>query len=439
MQPSVSSPSNLSREEIALIEVGHTTVSPSLARACVVAFVAMIMSAPLIEVVLAGRITGDASRTPWSILAALPRDVATGLWALPGEGAWARIIAANRTTLANLTSFESSLEDGSTLGRSLRPPAQLAMTRWLGAGNERVYPGREGWLFYRPDVEYLTGRGFLEPAALARRSRSGSERTTAIEPDPRKALLQLKSELDARGIALIVMPIPVKPTIHPGELAAPYRDRSTPLENPSHAALLEDLARAGLLVLDVSASLANAALAATQYLATDTHWRPESMELAAEALTAFIARHVSLPAVPDPGYRVERVEMQSTGDIVRMLDLPGDQTLYPTESVWLRRVLESDRQPWRPSRNADVLVLGDSFSNIYSLASMGWGDAAGLVAQVSYLLRRPVDRVVQNDQGAFATRSMLRQPGVDRLAGKRVVIYEFAARELAFGDWQILK
>jgi alginate O-acetyltransferase complex protein AlgJ len=122
-----------------------------------------------------------------------------------------------------------------------------------------------------------------------------------------------------------------------------------------------------------------------------------------------------------------------------MLDLPGGQTLYPTESVWLRRVLESDSQPWRPSRSADVLVLGDSFSNIFSLASMGWGDAAGLVEQVSYLLRRPVDRLVQNDQGAFATRSMLRQPGVDRLAGKRVVIYEFATRELAFGDWQILK
>lgn len=439
IQPSVSSPSNLSREEIALIELGHTTVSPTLARACVVAFVAMIMSAPLIEVVLAGRMTGDAFRTPWSILAALPRDVAIGLRALPGEGAWARIVAANRAALADLTLFESSLEDGSTIGRSLRPPAQLAMTRWLGAGNERVYPGRDGWLFYRPDVEYLTGRGFLEPAALARRSRSGSEWTTTIEADPRKALLQLETELGARGIALIVMPIPVKPAIHPGELAAAYRDRSTPLENPSYAELLEDLARAGLRVLDLSASLVGATSAATQYLATDTHWRPESMELAAEALTAFIARHVSLPAMPDPGYRVERVEVQSSGDIVRMLDLPIDQTLYPPESVWLRRVLEADGQPWRPSRNADVLVLGDSFSNIFSLASMGWGDSAGFIEQVSYLLRRPVDRIVQNDQGAFATRSMLRQPGVDRLAGKRVVIYQFAARELAFGDWQILK
>jgi alginate O-acetyltransferase complex protein AlgJ len=68
---------------------------------------------------------------------------------------------------------------------------------------------------------------------------------------------------------------------------------------------------------------------------------------------------------------------------------------------------------------------------------MGWGSSAGFAEQLSYVLRRPVDRLMQNDQGAFATRAMLqRDPG--RLAGKRVVIYQFAARELTMGDWKIL-
>jgi alginate O-acetyltransferase complex protein AlgJ len=60
-----------------------------------------------------------------------------------------------------------------------------------------------------------------------------------------------------------------------------------------------------------------------------------------------------------------------------------------------------------------------------------------LVEQLSYVLRRPIDRIVQNDDGAFATRAMLSQSGSDRLGGKRVVIYQFAARELAFGDWRL--
>jgi alginate O-acetyltransferase complex protein AlgJ len=89
-----------------------------------------------------------------------------------------------------------------------------------------------------------------------------------------------------------------------------------------------------------------------------------------------------------------------------------------------------------------VLVLGDSFSNIYSLASMGWGDSAGFAEQLSYTLGRPVDRIVQNSDGAYATRLALRRmlaTGEDRLAGTRVVIWQFAARELAMGDWRVIE
>jgi len=89
-----------------------------------------------------------------------------------------------------------------------------------------------------------------------------------------------------------------------------------------------------------------------------------------------------------------------------------------------------------------VLLLGDSFTNVYSLGSMGWGESAGLAEHLSRALGRPLDRIVQNDDAAYATRMMLRQQSAnasDRLAGKRVVIYQFAARELAFGDWRILE
>ena len=93
---------------------------------------------------------------------------------------------------------------------------------------------------------------------------------------------------------------------------------------------------------------------------------------------------------------------------------------------------------WRSSPTADVLLLGDSFSNIYALSSLGWGDGAGLAEQLSYELQRPLDRITQNDEGANATRVALRRAGAARLAGKRVVIYQFAARELASGDWRMV-
>jgi alginate O-acetyltransferase complex protein AlgJ len=129
------------------------------------------------------------------------------------------------------------------------------------------------------------------------------------------------------------------------------------------------------------------------------------------------------------------------GDTMAMLDLPSGQRLFPRETAALRYVMGPDGDSWRPSRDADVLVLGDSFANIYSLPSMGWGESAGLVEQLSYALQRPIDRIVQNDQGAHATRAMLAREmtgGVDRLAAKRVVIWQFAARELAAGDWRLI-
>lgn len=347
---------------------------------------------------------------------------------------WPRLVEGNRALLAHMEALERRLEDESLIGRALRPYAQRLLTGRLGAGNERVYPGREGWLFYRPDVEYVTGRGFLEHAVIERRMSAASEWTAAPAADPRPALAQFKRHLDARGIALIVMPTPVKPAVHAEMLAS---KAPSPLHNASYAAFVAWLRADGVVVFDPSQALAATRRTAPQYLKTDTHWRPEAMEMAAEGLAALMSSERWLPDTNDPGYRVERVEVRNQGDIARMLDLPDGDRLFPPEAVWLRRVLHADGSIWRSAREADVLVLGDSFSNVYSLESMGWGTSAGFVEQLSYVLRRPVDRIVQNDQGAFATRAMLaRDP--NRLAGKRVVIYQFAARELAFGDWRII-
>ncbi|MPZ18871.1 MAG: hypothetical protein GEV06_13295 [Luteitalea sp.] len=434
----------LSREEIARIEVGHTTVRPAVVHTLVVLFVAFVIAVPLFEwqgIVKAS--DTDVSEPAWSRLGGLPREISLALAQTEAASAWGRTVTANRTVLAQLESFENALEDESRLGRVLRPLAQIVLSRWLGVGNERVYRGREGWLFYRPDVEYVTGRGFLRPAELERRVAAADAWTAPPQPDPRVAILQLARDLEARGIALVVMPTPVKATIQPEKLAGAYADWSTPLQNPSYTAFIEELTEAGVLVFDPSQAFVDARVTGGRapYLSTDTHWRPETLQLAATLLTDFVKRHVSLPAVPPAGYRTVRRAVQNVGDIALMLDLPPGQLLYPPESVFLRRVLAPDGRKWQPSRSADVLLLGDSFTNIYSLASMRWGDSAGFAEQLSYELQRPVDRIVQNDDGAFATRALLRRglgARSDRLAGKHVVIYQFATRELAIGDWRVI-
>jgi hypothetical protein len=429
-----------SREEIAQLEMDSTTAASTAVHFLLAFFLTAIAIVPIVEWAGVRARDAEGAGTAWSRLAGLPGEIRSHLAGATapaeGPGFWPRVISTNQIAIAGLSGFEHSLEAESLLGRSLRPHAQVVMTGWLGVGNEQVYRGRDGWLFYRPDVEYITGRGFLDAAQLRRRA-AAFEGAAPLQPDPREAIGQFRRDLEAHGITLIVMPTPLKAGVHPEMLAHRYADATDALQNPSYRAFVDDLRRDGVLVFDPSEALAAARRSGPQYLRTDSHWRPETMEGVAELLGGFITGHVSLPVKADPGYRLERPEVRNTGDVARMLDLPDAGTLFQPEAVWLRRILQPDGSPWRSSRDADVLVLGDSFTNIYSLESMGWGTAAGFAEQLSYTLRRPVDRLVQNDEGAFATRAMLQRES-DRLDGKRVVVYQFAARELASGDWKVI-
>ena len=417
----------LTREAVALIEVGQTTISRSARLLLVAAFLIAIVAVPIgewtgarISIVEAVRAAAQPAPTP------------------PEASLWQRILARNRVVLSAMSGFERRLEDEAAIGRMLRPPVQAFMTGWLHAGNERVYVGREDWLFYRPDVEYVTGPGFLESGRMEKRIESAAEWTAPPSPDPRPAILAFHQDLQGRGITLVLMPTPVKPGVHPERLARGGANVPAPLQNASYAAFIDDLRRSGVLVFDPAEALAAARQTGPAYLATDTHWRPEAMEMVAELAATFLRTHGNLLPVDDPGHRIERVEVSQSGDTARMLDLPPDRRLFAPETVWVRRVLQSDGSPWRSTRESDILVLGDSYTNIYSLESMAWGTSAGFAEHLSYALRRPVDRIVQNDDASFATRAMLQRDS-GRLAGKRVVLYQFAVRELAQGDWQVLR
>ena len=72
----------------------------------------------------------------------------------------------------------------------------------------------------------------------------------------------------------------------------------------------------------------------------------------------------------------------------------------------MRQVLDGN-QPWQRDPKSEILLLGDSFTNIFSLVNMGWGEGAGLAEHLSLALGLPMDAITRNDAGSFATREML--------------------------------
>jgi alginate O-acetyltransferase complex protein AlgJ len=323
------------------------------------------------------------------------------------------------------------------------PRAQTALTA-LGAGNEQAYLGQDNWLMYRPDIDYLTGPGFLQPWQLQARQRAGDASTTAAQPDPLKAILDFKRQLQQRDIALLVVIAPVKASIHPEKLSARFGSRTAPLQNSSFARFKTELQRNGVLVFD-PAPLIHATkreAQAPQYLETDTHWTPQAVERTAQALATFITTNVTLPPRDAENYTRRSEHVSNLGDIALMLKLPETQRRFAKQRVLIHPVQTADGEDWYPRRSADILLLGDSFTNIYSLAGMGWGEAAGFAEQLSFALQRPLDRIAINAGGALASRQELSRElkrGRNRLRGKRLVIYEFAARDLAIGDWRMFE
>ncbi|MGH7968081.1 MAG: alginate O-acetyltransferase AlgX-related protein, partial [Limisphaerales bacterium] len=122
-----------------------------------------------------------------------------------GEQPLALDIFKQKPTARNLRAYEHGLEDANWLAAKLRPCVQYAQFAWLRDGGAKSLIGRDGWLFYRPGVEYVTERP---------RTRQG--RGTVNEAVA--AILDLKAQLAARGIQLLVMPAPKKESHYPEKL-----------------------------------------------------------------------------------------------------------------------------------------------------------------------------------------------------------------------------
>lgn len=342
--------------------------------------------------------------------------------------------------LAHIDTLENELEDQSAVLETFLPTVQWALARFGGVGNETTYLGRDGWLLLRPGFDYLVGPPFLDPAVIERRRTGAPSWRPPPHADPRPALADFHRQLEERGITLLVLMVPTKPMVHPEALAAELAETETALDNPSADQLRRWLEARGIAVVDAAPILRahRQATGEDAFLRTDSHWSPGAVGAVADALAEQIPRVVELEGRL-VFYRRRQQPHRGTGDLTRALELPKGQRLFPPEDVTLTQILEPGGRYWQEDASAEILLLGDSFSNVYSEERLGWGRYAGLAEQLSERLRRPLGRIAVNDGSATAVRERLALAAVsgrDRLEGKKLVIYQVAVRELTVGDWR---
>jgi alginate O-acetyltransferase complex protein AlgJ len=414
-RPGRGGPTDPSHDERLRRGIIHTEVSRPVAALVVGIFLAALYGIPVSQAVLEKKEGGDVQLAD---------------------------LFKHAPTKQRLHQFEDDLEQASFPKAWTQPRVQELLTKVGRVGNKKAVVGQGGWLYYKPGITYVGGPPFLDPEILQARVRAAQEAgEPPLSADPRVAIREFAAALAKRGIKLMIFPMPDKAMIQPRELhgrGPRLPEREVP-RNASYEQFVLDVRGMGVDIFDPTPRRLGEH-DQPRYLQQDTHWTPEWMETAAGQLARFLGNVATLPAPPTaPTWKRVAMPVTRVGDIVDMLKLTDGQAVFAPQTVTVHQVQDASGAEWEPDPKADVLLLGDSFTNVFSLEPMGWGSAAGLGPQLAYALGRPVDVIAQNDSGAFATRQALaRELGGpdDRLAGKRVVIWEFAQRELAVGDWK---
>lgn len=337
----------------------------------------------------------------------------------------------------HLISFESRLEKAKFRDLGV-DTYQGLVTKFLKEGNRKVFIGKNNTLFYRPSIEALTGYGPIksEPDTVAK---------DPNRPDwvsPKEVILGFKDQLEERGIDLLLVPVPVKAMIYPELIGG--NKKSKPLQHKDAKLMYDELRSDGVEVLDLSDQFWAWKNEEEKglFLKQDTHWTTETMQK--------VAKEISKRVLVDNELLSGESKFQSTlqnrtgshyGDLVGMLG--GDEKVdgFGAESQLLETVLDaSTGDGVELNRKSPIVLLGDSFVNIFHDPTLGFGDTeggflhAGLAQHLMSELGVQLDVHAINGSGATEVRAEFARRPDDEVRGKKLVIWALAARDILMSE-----
>ncbi len=287
---------------------------------------------------------------------------------------------------------------------------------------------------FRRDVErIIANHGWPWPAQHDFRFYGASWRLMKLDQitgddgaRPADAIVQLDRELRARGIDLILMPIPDKLAVY-----ADYLSEEAPTPGQPHVAvqvrrLMHELTERDVEVIDLYAPYAawrrgqlDAEGDQTLYYDRDGHWRNIAAQRAAEKIAKRLSRYEFVREAKQQPPRFETHAYQRTD---------GDKA----DDV--KRVIDAESgKDYRDIDDSPIIVTGDSFS-MYNMHLGGH-----LSAQVAQRINMPTTVIWREGLGSdLPVELARRQRERHELEGRRVVIWTFAGRHFQRDDWRMV-
>ena len=313
--------------------------------------------------------------------------------------------------------IEQWLYTGFTEWLERTAPFRSAEQRFLATlpADQMGYEGRDGWLFFRRDLEYGLG---------------GDLSKQPYNKNPVDHLVELKRLLDEHGVDLLFVPVPNKTEVYYEHLPFETPKESEVLVNPYSRKILADLAAAGVETVDLLPLFLAAKRQADTvavYQKHDTHWTAAGLAIAADAIADRIRSfswHDDL--VKDSvAYSIRDTVTSRLGDIVDRLP-ESQRAAYPPVQLMAHRVYHPDGTPFKSDKNAPVLLIGDSFTGVFESVDC---KSAGIGAVIAAKSGIPVD-IITSWGGGPGVRERFIRRRLKELGSKRLVIYMMVARDL---------
>ena len=296
--------------------------------------------------------------------------------------------------------------------------------------------GKEGWLFFGPELRFVSSGPFWGQAAA-----KVSKATRPEFADPLPAIVDFYRQLKKMGVELLMVPVPPKSVVYPDFLS----DQLTiSRENPpvridtETQAFYQLLRKEGIRVLDLTSFfLANrfhqeGALFCKQ----DTHWSGNGSVLAARKIYEEIQGRPWLKAIPKSTYQSAWRSLPIAGDLWKALGEKG----LTQEILSVRQVGTGSAGALKsiaPDQKSPVLLVGDSHNLVFHAGEDMQTRDAGLPDQLALELGFPVDLAAVRGSGATPARvNLLRRAQRDPnyWKKKKLVIWCFASREFTQSD-----
>ncbi|MEM7145439.1 MAG: hypothetical protein AAF591_09900 [Verrucomicrobiota bacterium] len=325
--------------------------------------------------------------------------------------------------------FEGKVESDAGFAEASRAALQDVMVRVLREGNRKTVVGEDGWLLYRPAVDALTGMGPLraEPKSVA------DDPTLPPWEGPLEPILAFGEQLKEMGVELILVPLPVKPMV--------MGEDGKVLWHADAERFYGMLRESGIEVLDIADEWVDGGEVGELFLKQDTHWTPGGMEKAADLVAGYLKGRPWYGELDgDSGrFEFEEEKVANVGDLVGNLGLGEGQGIFAEEAVMVRRVIDGETGEVVDLEDEDspIVLLGDSFTNIYREEGMDWGTGAGFGEHLAARLGIPLDVIAINGQASTGVRERLaNRPGSEgeMRDKKKAVVWTIAARDLFLGE-----